>query len=172
MKKDNVKSIAVLSVICLVVAVVLAAVNFITKPIIEEAQEKAVQESLMKALPDAAGLTETDISNLEKPDCVEAVYKDEGGAGYAVTVSTTSSYSQSPMAFTVGIDAEGRIVNIEITNYKETKDFGADYPKGYIGLGNDEIGGAALFSGATYSSTAFRTALSEAVSFVTTEVMD
>lgn len=172
MKNDNVKSIVVLSVICLVVAVVLAGVNFITAPIIKESQEKAVMESLKSALPDATDLSEIDLKQLDKPDCVEKVYKDEGGCGYAVTVTTSSSYSQSPMAFTVGIDTEGRIVNIELTNYKETKDFGADYPNGYIGLADEEIGNVALFSGATYSSTAFRTALSEAVGFVNTEVMD
>lgn len=161
MKKEYIKCVAVLGTICLVIAVALAAVNFVTAPIIKENAEAAVQRSLAEVLEEAE-----DFEKLELPDgapeTVKDIYRDNGGSGYAVAISTTSSYSKSPMTFTIGIGENGKIVGIKITNYAETKDFGADYPSSYIGADSEALEGVDLISGVTYSSTAFKEAVADA----------
>jgi len=159
MKNDNVKSIVVLGSICLVVAILLSVVNYITAPIIEAAAGAAASESLLVVLPDATGFEEVEIPE-GTAETVTGIHKDQGGSGYAVTLATSSSYSQSPMTFTVGFGVDGKIVAIEMTNYAETKDFG-DYPQSYVGA-DSALGGIELSAGVTYSSTAFKAAIEDA----------
>ena len=97
--KDNIKSIIVLPLICLVVASLLAAVNFITAPVIEKNALLKEQESLRKVLPDSGLFEKIELSD-NVPATVKGIYAEEDGKGYAVTLETSSSYSQSPMTFT------------------------------------------------------------------------
>ncbi len=159
MKNDSIKSIAVLGSICLVVAILLSVVNYITAPIIEAAAGAAASESLKVVLPDATGFEEVTIPE-GTAETVTGIHKDQGGSGYAVTLATSSSYSQSPMTFTVGFGTDGKIVAVEMTNYAETKDFG-DYPQSYVGA-DSALGGIELAAGVTYSSSAFKAAVEDA----------
>ncbi len=157
---DSVKSTIVLTAICLIVTLILSAVNYVTAPIIKQNADKAVQESLKAVLPSAASFEEVELKE-NTPETVKAVYKDTAGSGFAIALETTSSYSEAPMAITVGISADGIIQNIVITNYSETKDFGADYPNTYVGK-DASLAGVDLVSGVTYSSTAFKNAINDA----------
>ncbi len=157
--KNNIKSIIVLPVICLIVAALLATVNYITAPVIEKNAILAAQESLRVVLPDSGEFKEETLSE-NAPATVTGLYTEVDGKGYAVTVETSSSYSKAPMTFTVGINAEGAITGIEITNYSETKDFGK-YPESYIGK-DSSLEGVDLFAGVTYSSKAFKDAVADA----------
>ena len=65
------------------------------------------------------------------------------------------------MGITVGIGTDGIIKNIVLTNYAETENFGDDYPASYIGQ-DSALAGVELVSGVTYSSTAFRNAVTDA----------
>lgn len=157
---DSVKSVIALVVICLVVTVALSAVNYVTAPIIAENSSKAVMGSLAEALPGADGFEEIEPA-ADAPETVKGIYKENNGLGYVVTLETTSQYSESPMGITVGIGTDGIIKNVVLTNYAETKDFGADYPATYVGQ-DSALSGADLVSGVTYSSTAFRNAVTDA----------
>lgn len=157
---DSVKSVIALVVICLVVTLALSAVNYVTAPIIAENNAKAVQGSFAEALPGADGFEELEPA-ADAPETVKGIYKENNGLGYVVTLETTSQYSESPMGITVGIGTDGIIKNIVLTNYAETKDFGADYPSTYIGQ-DSALAGVELVSGVTYSSTAFRNAVTDA----------
>lgn len=157
---DSVKSVISLVVICLVVTLALSAVNFVTAPIIQENNAKAVQGSFAEALPGADGFEEL-APAADAPETVKGIYKENNGLGYVVTLETTSQYSESPMGITVGIGTDGIIKNIVLTNYAETKDFGADYPATYIGQ-DSALSGVELVSGVTYSSTAFKNAVTDA----------
>lgn len=161
MKREAWKSIAVLTSICLVVAVLLAAVNHVTAPIIEESAATGTQASLYAVLPNAVGFEEETPAG-EVPETVMGIFRDTGGSGYAVTLSTSSSYSASPMTFTVGVGTDGKITGVEITNYAESKDFG-DYPGTYVGQ-DSALSGVDIYAGVTYSSTAFRSAVEDAFS--------
>ncbi len=159
MKREATKSIVVLTGICLIVAVLLAAVNHVTAPIIEESAASGAQASLYTVLPNAAGFEE-ETPEGEVPQTVTGVFRDTGGSGYAVTLSTTSSYSATPMTFTLGVGTDGKITGVEMTNYAESKDFG-DYPSTYIGQ-DSALGGVDVYAGVTYSSQAFRGAVEDA----------
>ncbi len=162
MKKDNLKSIIVLSCICLVVAVLMGAVNYITSPVIKDNEEQKVQDSLKAVMPGATGFSDPLELPGEAPKTVKAVYRDAEETGYAVSVSTESSYSSNPMTFTVAVSNEGKIIAVELTGYSETKDFGKEtYPGTYVGADGDTVGSVDLCSGVTYSSTAFRNAMTD-----------
>ena len=157
---DSVKSVIALVVICLTVTLALSAVNYVTAPIIEENNAKAVQGSFAEALPGADGFEELEPA-ADAPETVKSIYKENNGLGYVVVLETTSQYSESPMGISVGIGTDGIIKNIVLTNYAETKNFGADYPASYIGQ-DSALAGVELVSGVTYSSTAFRNAVTDA----------
>jgi len=157
--KNSIKSIIVLSAICIVVASLLAAVNHITAPIIERAALLAEQESLRKVLEGAEEFEELSLPE-GAPETVTGVYREINGVGYAVTIVTQSNYSQAPMSFTVGFTPKLTIADIEITNYSETKNF-ENYPDSFIGKDNT-LSGIDLYSGVTYSSQAFKDAVADA----------
>lgn len=157
---DSVKSVVSLVVICLVVTLALSAVNYFTAPVIAENNAKAVQGSFAEALPGADGFEELEPA-ADAPETVKSIYKENNGLGYVVILETTSQYSESPMGITVGIGTDGIIKNIVLTNYAETKNFGDDYPASYIGQ-DSALAGVELVSEVTYSSTAFRNAVTDA----------
>ena len=165
MKKDYIKSIAVLGAICLVIAALLATVNYFTAPVIKENSAAKENASLSEVLPGSKSFKSEKLPD-GAAESVTGIYTDEGGAGYAVTLSTSSAYSGSPMTFTLGVDSEGKVVGVKITNYSETKDFGSDYPDGYIGADAGSAGDVDLAAGVTYSSTAFREAVCDALEAV------
>lgn len=158
--KKYIKCAVVPFAICVVVAAIMAGVNYVTAPVIEEASKAAATASLTAVLPEATGFEQLELP-ADAPESVQAVYKDEGGSGYAVLISISSQYSQSPMTFTLGIGTDGLIKGVELTNYAETKDFGADYPQSYVGQ-DSALGGVDLVGGITYSSTAFRDGVNDA----------
>ncbi|MBQ8914560.1 MAG: FMN-binding protein [Clostridia bacterium] len=155
----NIKSVVVLTSICLIVAALLAAVNHITAPIIEKNALLAEQASLRVVLPGSEEFEELSPGE-SVPQTVTGIYREVGGAGYAVTLETTSSYSQNPMTFTLGITADGKIAGVEVTNYSETKDFG-DYPDTFVGK-DAALEGVDITAGVTYSSEAFKSAVLDA----------
>lgn len=159
--KDNVKSVVVLTMICLVVAGLLSVTNFYTAPVIEAAKAAAASGSLAEVMPEAAGFEEVELP-ADAPATVQAIYKETSGLGYVVTLVTTSQYSSGDMAITVAIGVDGKISGITLTSYYESKDFGTDtYPQTYIGA-DSSLGSVDLFAGVTYSSSAFMDAIADA----------
>ena len=153
--KNGIKSIIVLTSICLVITLLVALTNSFTAPVIEQNKQAASTESLKQVLEGAKGFDKLEKPE-DAPDSVQDIYMETSGLGYAVTVAVSSSYSASPMLYTVGISADGIITGIVITNYTESKDFGKDtYPKTYVGM-DSALNGAELVAGVTYSSTAFK----------------
>ncbi len=160
MKKSHIKSVVVLFSVCFFVALVLTAVNVVTEPIILDSKLQAETASLKNVLPDSDGFDKVD--TLEgTPETVSGIYKDRNGTGYAVTLSTASQYSKENMQISVGVGRDGIIKGVEITVYTESKDFGKDFPKSFIGKGKD-LTGIETVSGVTYSSKAFIGAIGDA----------
>lgn len=157
--KENVKSVVVLTLICLVVAALLAVTNFYTAPIIEANKANSANESLTIVMPDAAGFEELELP-ADKPATVQHIYKETSGLGYVAILSTTSQYSSGEMGITMAVGADGKISGMALTNYMESKDFGADYPQTYIGQ-DSALGGVDTVAGVTYSSTAFKDAVTD-----------
>ena len=107
----SVKSIVVLLAICLVVAVAMAAIHQVTAPKIEEASRKAEQEALRAVLSEA---TEFLPVEGEYAPSVSALYRDAGGAGYAVLLSAKGYDASNPIKLAAGFDADGKILCLSV----------------------------------------------------------
>lgn len=167
MKKlnENVKSVIVLTVICLVVTALLAFTNSFTSPIIGKTRAEKIQKSLKSVLPNAEGFEEVVLPE-GAPSTVRSVYRAADGS-YAVVLATMSSYSSGDMGVTAGISKEGRLEGVTITSYRESKDFGKDtYPQNYLGTTEETYAEVDAFAGVTYSSKAFKKAIGDAFAVV------
>ena len=163
MTKKNIMPVVVLTAICLIVAALLAGVNELTKGKIEENILKAEQASLIEVLPGANLFEETEIP-AGAPKTVRKIYKETSGVGHVmIMVAEKTSYSSGDMTVSVGI-SDGKIVGAKITTYNESKDLGREsYPKKFIGTTSDTVGGVELVTDVTYSSTAFRAVMADAL---------
>ena len=159
--KENIKSVAVLTAICLVVAVLLAYTNSITAPIIEANKAAKASGSLLEVMPEATGFENITDTLGELPATVKEVHKETSGLGHVMILGTTTQFSSDEMGITVAIGADGKISNILLTGYYESKDFGADYPATYIGQ-DSALGGVDTVAGTTFSSSAFKNAVADA----------
>lgn len=165
--KKVIMPIVVLVSICVVVAALLGAVNMLTAPKIEENAIRAEQEALFEVLSaEKDGFDAVkDLKGL--PTTVSAVYKAKGGAGYVVSLVTTTSYSSGDMTVVVGIDNDGKVVGVKLNSYYESKDFGKEtYPQSFIGKDYESYESVDTVSGVTYSSTAFRAVIGDALAAV------
>lgn len=172
-KKEYIKPTLVLGIILLAVALLMAGVNMITSPIIEEAETEAIMNSLREVMP-GGDFEEATKEYNSLPENVTAVYRDKNGGGYVITLSTSEGYTGQPIPVTVGIDNDGRITGIAVINSPETKD--TDKVASYFGgFGGKDLSGlqdAELVSGVTYSSTAIKNAALDAYRAIGYEVAE
>ena len=122
----------ILGVICLVVALLLAAANFITAPIIEEAERQKVQENLANVLPSGKNFVEmsTDALPSELPAEVTNVFTEDNG-GYVFQMTVTGY--KPGLVVMCGIDADGKITGATYVKSQETL-------SAEVGLGDKFVG--------------------------------
>lgn len=163
MKKMNpsVKSVIVLVAICLVVTSALAGINFVTGPIIKEKQDAIKFGAMYEVLPNATGFEDVKLPE-GAPETVTSIGREISGNGYAMSIVTSSRFSKSDMTFIIGLDNDLNITAIKLTNYGDSKDFGADYPNQYVGVNGSTVADVATVSGVTFSSKAFKGAVTDA----------
>ena len=162
MKKDYIKSVVVLTVICLVVAVLLAVTNHFTAPVIAANQDAAIQASLQEVIP--GGVFEEIELPEGAPETVKAFYRETSGKGCVAVLATTSQYSNGDMGITAAIDNSGAVSAVSLTSYFESKDFGkTTYPLNYVGVTADTVKDVDVFAGASYSSNVFKGAIADAL---------
>lgn len=105
--------------ICLVVALLLGAVNSVTKPRIDEIQ-KAKKEAAMREV-----LAADTYEPVEGVSNVDALYLAKAGAetaGYVAEVTTNGS--QGAISMMVGIDLEGKVTGVSVVSHSETPNIG------------------------------------------------
>ena len=117
-----------LLLICAVTAGLLAGVNSITAPIIDELNAAKTQEAISAVLP---GGFDTEIADYaDASGIVSKVY--QGANGYAVEVGPGGF--DNTITMMVGFDNEGKVLGISVVNHTETAGLGAvadaDTPKG------------------------------------------
>lgn len=162
------KPIVVLSLICVVVTGALAVTNDVTAPIIEQARIEAEERARAQVLPEADGFTPVDGIAV---DGVSAVYTADNGAGAVITASA-KGYGGDVVVM-VGINAEGSIESIVVTEQEETQGIGSnvvgnpEYLAQYSGLSaaeplvlNEDVDAR---TSATVSSTAVINAVNAAI---------
>ena len=153
-KADFVQPIAVLTAICLITSLLLAAINFVTKPIIDATEQAIAEAARAEVLPAADGFTKLD-AELPEGSFVTEVYRANNGAGYVFMITCNGYGGKNTMNLICGVDSEGRIVETKTLSHKETAGLGSkvteDEFKGQF-VGKDGLDGIDTISGATFSS--------------------
>ncbi len=162
------KPIVVLSLICVIVTGALAATNEVTAPIITQARIEAENAARAQVLPEADTFSEVTGITV---DGVSAIYTADNGAGAAITASA-KGYGGDVVVM-VGINADGNIESITVTQQEETQGIGSnvvgnpDYLARYNGLSaaeplvlNEDVD---AYTSATVSSTAVIDAVNAAI---------
>lgn len=106
-----------LLVITGLVAVALAGVNAITKPVIEERKAEKTQAAIQAVLPGGG----KEVSFIDETGMVKAVYASD--MGYAVLVE--SNGFGGTISMMVGVDKAGTVLGVSIISHSETASLGA-----------------------------------------------
>ena len=160
--KHLINTIAILLAFVVVFGAVMFGLNFITGPIIEENNKGAEFAPLLAVMPDADNFEEITSTLAGVPASVLAVYKETSGKGFVVRASASTQYSKEPMEITFGVTADGKICGIQLDVYTDSIDFrskDANYIDSYLEK-DSALADIGTVSGATYSSTAFKDAVS------------
>lgn len=162
----NIKSILVLTVICIVVGSMLAVVNHITAPIIAEANRKKALESCFVVMKDASDFEDKteEFAGLELPSTIKNIYKEKEGKGYVFKMETTGY--KSGLVIMCGINSDGKITGVTTISSEETANIGKKtedeaYESQYIGK-DQSLKGVEKITGATITSTAYKKAIQDA----------
>lgn len=158
--KNQIKSVISLTLICAVVAVLLAGTNYITAPIVEKNQSAAANEALLVVYPDGTSFESIDISEYELPSTVTEVYKEAAG-GYVIK-TTTSGYGAG-MIIMCGINPEGMLTGATCLESSETLGYEKTYGEYLTGTDIDTIDSVELVAGATMTTTAYRNAVKDSL---------
>ena len=108
-----------LLIITSVVAAALAGVNSITKPVIDGLTAEKTQQAIEAVLPGGYDSVVTDFA--DATGLVSKVYA--GANGYAFEV--TPGGFDNTITMMVGVDAEGKVLGIDIISHTETAVLGA-----------------------------------------------
>ena len=92
-KKENLKPVLVLTLICLICGLLLAGVNAITAPFIDAANKSAIRDSLQKVMADGEFNDSPDSLSGEIPAVIKEIYTEKNGKGKVVIVSTNKGYT-------------------------------------------------------------------------------
>lgn len=166
MKHDHIKYIAVLGAICLVMSLMLALINSVTKPIIEATETEMAEKARMEVLPEADGFTKVEV-DLPADSSVTDVYEADNGAGYVFSITCDGYGGKDTMKISCGLDEEGTVVSTKVLSHKETAGSGTrimeeDFAGQFLGIGHSELDGVDTISGATVSSEYFIEAMRSA----------
>lgn len=163
--KQNIKSVIVLTSICLVVALLLAVTNHFTKDKIAENNAQSAYEACYDVMPDAKGFEEVDLSSFTGlPTSLTNAYKETSGLGYTYKLVVTGK--NPGLTIMVGIDSKGIITNTKVVASQETPSYfggviAEEYANKFAGK-DSTLAGIELISGATLSSKAYKSAVSDA----------
>lgn len=155
------KTAAILLVVIVVFGAAMFALNLHTGPIIEANNAGAANDRLNAVMPGGSAYEDITATLSNLPASVAKVSRETSGLGYVIECTATSQYTGStPMDIVIGVDTTGKICGINLVNHSESLIFGADYPSTYIGK-DSALADVGLYAGSTYSSTAFKNAVSE-----------
>ncbi len=164
--KEYIKPIVALTLICLVVTAAVSGTYQLTKPIIEEALNATSNAARKEVLPQAEKFEKVELPQSVLDEySVNEVFAANDNIGFAVTVSA-KGYSSTPVTLMVGINADGSVAGISVVEHSETegigtKAFAQDNISKYIG--KTAVQDVSTITGATFSSSAVKTAVSNAL---------
>lgn len=158
--KNHLKSIASLTVICIIVAALLAVTNSVTAPIIEKNQSAAANAALLIVMPDGGSFEAVDITEYELPTIVNEAYAASNG-GYVFKV-TSSGYG-ADMVIMCGVDATGVVTGATCISSNETLSYEKTYGENTVGATAATIDDVATIAGATKTTQGYKDAVKAAL---------
>ena len=162
--KNSMKSIIVLVSICAVVSIALALTNSVTAPIIKEAEAQKANAALIELLPDGGSFEEIDMSAYTLPATVTAVYKASNGG--CVVKLATAGYAPN-MVVMCAVNPDGTVAGSKILSSEETPSIGGaaatSFAPTVVGKTAEDIDTVEVISGATKTTTAYRSAVKDAL---------
>lgn len=158
--KKYISSALSLTVICAVVALLLAVTNHITAPIIEEQQNAATNEALLVVMPDGKDFKSVDINKYDLPESITEAYSEANG-GYVFKLQTTG-YA-SGFVIMCGVNAEGKVTGATYIASNETLGAEKDYGNNLKDADINSIDSVDTISGATMTTGAYRKAVKDAL---------
>lgn len=162
--------------ICLVTSLLLAVVNNVTAPIIEENDMRIAEETRKRLLPEADGFALFSESG-GYGDGIKAVYTATNGTGYIIEAYAKGYGGDVPV--TVAFSAEGKISGIEFGQNDETPGLGQKlytdkrFGNQFVGRGNESIVPADIdkIASATISTNAGILAVNRAIDFLNENII-
>lgn len=163
MNKD-IRLIITLALIAALATGLLAVINDVTAPIIEEGAKQRLVEALGRII-DADHFEEITIEEQELT--YHEAYKDGDLAGYVLRVEA-KGYGSQPIVMLVGLDTDVKITGLEILSHSETpglgdRPFTQDRLETFVGQGLEDGIDFDIVSGATSSSLGLVAGVNEAV---------
>lgn len=158
--KSMLKSVLSLTVICAVVALLMAATNFITEPVIKANEAAAANEALLVVMPNGSDFKPVDISTYTLPASVNEVYSEANG-GYVVKL-TVNGYSTG-MILMIGVDANGTVTGAICLGSSETLGYEKTYGETTVGATLETIDGLDTITGATRTTQAYKDGVKDAL---------
>ena len=127
----------------------------------------AANERLNEVLPGANGFADITATLKDVPASVVKVHKEANGLGFVIEIAATGYNAAAPMDVVMGVDAQGKIVDIKIHAYNDTPAYSITakdptYLDSYKGK-DSALADVGLVAGSTISSKGFKTAISEAL---------
>lgn len=159
--KTYLKNLLVFISICGVMTLLLATTNYFTAPIIKENERAATNKALKEVMPKGETFEMVDISALTLPEKVTEVYKETGGVGYVVKL-TTSGYG-SGMVIMCGVDMNGTVTGTTCIASNETLGYEKTFGENFTNKNNAEIDSVDTVAGATKTTEAYKDAVIDAV---------
>ena len=140
--KELVLPVIVLVVICLICSALLAVLNDITAPIIEENTKAETLAAYVSVLPE--GTTSDDMTEVENltTDGVQGAVTTANGD--VAVKAAASGYSGKDVTVYVAFDAEGAVSNISIDASTQTTGIGSkvaddSFASGFVGWNGGEV---------------------------------
>ena len=158
--KSSIKSIIVLVGICTVMTVLLALVNGITAPIIQENQDAAANAALLEVMPEGKNFEAVDLSAYELPATVTQAHKEEGG-GFVIQLTTTG-YGNN-FVIICGVRADGTVSGAKCLSSTETLGKEKTYGENFTDKNAEQVAAVETISGATKTTQAYKDAIRDAM---------
>jgi electron transport complex protein RnfG len=162
MKKDYIKAVSVLAIICLIISGSIAIINSITYPIIQANAAERQREMMSVIIPDAVEFISLPTDDM--PPTIQSAYRASDELGYIFIISTNGFGGE--IRIICGIDTNGRIIQIRTLSHLETKGIGnyidnESFTNQFIGKDNN-LQGIDSVTGATVTFNAFVSATNDA----------
>lgn len=160
---EKIKPTLVLTLICIIVSTLLVFANAITKDKIVQAEQEALNSSLVSVLGDG---TNPKASSYTSDDTtVNGIYTDD--KNQVAFEMTVDGYSKGGLYLLVGINENGEVSGVSIITIKETKGLGTkvqddSFISQFIGATNTDYPFEKI-TGATFSSNGMKSAVDTAL---------